>query len=298
MANASTIGASRAGRAADPAGAPDRITIGLVLAGLALAYAPTYWDLFYGHGAADAQGHELLVALVSVWLCHQKVEGLAAAPPPRRLWPACCLLGVGALFYVFGRSQQFLRAELVSQVFVLASVFAGYRGRAGLRAVWFPLFFLLFVIPLPYSLTLAITGPMKAAVSAVTTTLLAWAGYPIGRSGVVITIGQYELLVATACAGLQTMFTLEALGLLYLNLKGYGSWVRNATMALLVVPVSFCANVIRVTVLVLVTYHLGDAAGRGFFHGFAGIVLFVSALLLIIAADRLLGWLLPAKHRS
>ena len=69
-------------------------------------------------------------------------------------------------------------------------------------------------------------------------------------------------------------------------------------MALLVIPVSFCANVIRVMVLVLVTYHFGDDAGQGFFHGAAGMVLFVSALLLIFVADRVLTWLLPARHRQ
>jgi hypothetical protein len=44
-----------------------------------------------------------------------------------------------------------------------------------------------------------------------------------------------------------------------------------------------------------VTYHFGDAAGQGFVHGFAGIVLFAVALLFIFALDRALGWLLPAR---
>jgi exosortase/archaeosortase family protein len=60
-------------------------------------------------------------------------------------------------------------------------------------------------------------------------------------------------------------------------------------LALLIVPVSFCANVIRVTVLALVTYHLGDDVGRGFFHGFAGMVLFMAALMLIMSVDRALN---------
>jgi exosortase/archaeosortase family protein len=113
----------------------------------------------------------------------------------------------------------------------------------------------------------------------------------------VITIGPYELLVASACAGLQTMFTLEALGLLYLHLCNYGSAMRNALLALLIVPVSFCANVIRVTALALITYHFGDAAGQGFFHGFAGLLLFGTALVLILLLDRTLVAVLPEKHR-
>ena len=122
-----------------------------------------------------------------------------------------------------------------------------------------------------------------------------WSGYPIGLSGVVITIGQYQLLVNEACAGLQTMFTLEAMGLLYASLMNHSSTLRNALLAVLVVPIAFCANVVRVMVLALVTYHLGDAAGQGFLHGFAGMVLFVVALVLVMGVDALLGRLLAAQ---
>jgi exosortase/archaeosortase family protein len=111
----------------------------------------------------------------------------------------------------------------------------------------------------------------------------------VGRSGVVLTVGPYQLLVADACAGLNSMFTLEALGMLYMNLMRYTSVARNTTLALLLVPVAFFANVVRVVILVLVTFHFGDAAGQGFVHGFAGIVLFVVALLLMLVLDRLLG---------
>ena len=110
-------------------------------------------------------------------------------------------------------------------------------------------------------------------------------GYPIARSGVILQIGQYKLVVADACAGLHTLFTLEAMGLLYLNLVRHESLVRNVTLAILIVPISFAANVIRVMALTLITYHFGDAAGQGFLHWFAGMVLFLTALLLIIGVD-------------
>ena len=108
------------------------------------------------------------------------------------------------------------------------------------------------------------------------------------RAGVILQIGQYKLLVADACAGLHTLFTLEALGLLYLNIVRHDSLFRNITLAICVVPISFTANVIRVMVLTLVTYHFGDSAGQGFLHGFAGMVLFLTALMLIIGVDSLL----------
>jgi exosortase B len=152
----------------------------------------------------------------------------------------------------------------------------------------FPIFFMIFMIPLPQDLVGLITGPLKSAVSAVASQLMYWMGYPIARSGVILTVGQYQLLVADACAGLNSMFTLEALGLLYMNIINHTGMARNVTLAALIVPISFVANVIRVIILILVTYHFGDAAGQGFVHGFAGMVLFMVALTLILMVDKVL----------
>jgi exosortase B len=154
---------------------------------------------------------------------------------------------------------------------------------------------MIFMVPLPGVLVAAVTMPMKIAVSTVAESVLYGLGYPIARTGVILQVGQYQLLVADACAGLHTLFTLEALGLLYLNLMRHESLFRNLTLAILIIPISFLANVIRVMVLTLITYHFGDEAGQGFLHGFAGMVLFLSALLLIMGVDSLLR-ILDARH--
>jgi exosortase len=137
---------------------------------------------------------------------------------------------------------------------------------------------------------------MKTAVSFVTENLLFALGYPIAREGVVLQIGQYQLLVADACAGLQTLLTLESLGLFYLNVVQHTSTMRNVVLACLIVPISFTANVIRVVSLTLITYYFGDEAGQGFLHGFAGMVLFFSALILIVSLDALLQWIVRRRE--
>jgi exosortase B len=178
-----------------------------------------------------------------------------------------------------------LLLEVGSLIWWLAALALLLRGPKQLKAIWFALFFLLFMIPLPGTVVDALTQPMKMAVSWMAEQILFGVGYPISRSGVVLQIGPYQLLVADACAGLHTLFTLEAMGLLYLNVVRSSSIFRNVALAILIVPISFSANVIRVMVLTLITYHLGDEAGQGFLHGFAGMVLFLSALMLIILAD-------------
>jgi len=193
--------------------------------------------------------------------------------------------GIGLLFYILGRSQEIQLFDVGSLILVIAGILLVTRGMSTLKAMWFPLFFLFFIIPLPSIFIETMTSPMKVAVSYVADNILFWFDYPIARSGVTLQIGQYKLMVADACAGINTLISLEALGLLYLNLVKHNSAIRNITLAILIIPISFIANVIRVIVLILVTYYLGDEAGQGFVHKFAGMVLFIVALFLIMSID-------------
>ena len=261
----------------------------IVLAGLAFMYVPSFVDLFRGVWSTDQQAHGPIVFAISIWLLYRKWPEMLAAsegkPSSAAGWP---VLVFGLLLYILGRSQDILLFEIGSLLWVLVAIGLLLRGTAAVKAMWFPLFFMLFMIPLPGVVVDTVTMPMKMAVSYVAEHVLYWVGYPIARTGVILQIGQYQLLVADACAGLHTLFTLEALGLLYLNLVRHESVARNVTLAILIVPISFTANVIRVMVLTLITYHFGDEAGQGFLYGFAGMVLFISALLLIIVADSLI----------
>ena len=261
-----------------------------IIAGLIVLYLPSLVDLFRGIWSTDQQAHGPIVLGIACWLIYRKwpemcrlSEGQPAKPAAG--WP---IFVFGLLLYIIGRSQEILLFEIGSAIWLLAAILLLMRGSAALKAQWFPLFFMLFMIPLPGTVVDMLTMPMKMAVSYVAETLLFWANYPIARTGVILQIGQYKLLVADACAGLHTLFTLEALGLLYLNIIRHDSLFRNVALAIFIVPISFTANVIRVVVLTLITYYFGDEAGQGFLHGFAGMVLFLSALLLIIGVDSLL----------
>lgn len=254
-------------------------------------YVPTGIDLVRGYWTSDDNAHGPIVLALSVWLLHRKwVElGLELASTPRNAGAGGWLLvALAIVLYVFGRSMQIIQSESVSLIPLLMGATVLLHGRAVLRQAWFPFFFMLFMVPLPGAFVDPVTLPMKTAVSYLAENLMHAAGYPVARVGVILYVGQYQMLVADACAGLRTLFTLEALGLLYLNLVRYQSLGRNVGLALLIVPISMAANVIRVIVLCLVTYYLGDEAGQGFLHGFAGFVLFLSALMLTLGADTLL----------
>lgn len=271
-----------------------------VVLGLLVLYVPTYWMLAHGLWNSEDHAHGPIVLAVTLFLVWQKRDALVQAGTPGRAEAAIgwTLLVIGLLAYALGRSQDILLFEVGSQIPVILGALLITVGAKAARALWFALFFLFFMIPLPGFIVDAATGPLKQYISVIAEHVLYAAGYPIARVGVTLTVGQYQLLVADACSGLHSMFSLSAMGLLYLYLMQRTSVARNLILMAAILPIAFAANVVRVMVLILVTYHLGDEAGQGFLHGFAGIMLFVIGLLFLFLLDWILGFIFPDRPRA
>lgn len=269
-----------------------------VLVGLAALYIPTYVDLARSVWNTEEQGHGALVLAAVLWMFWRQREFLVI--DVRRAWrvSGSLVLAFGLLLYAIGRSQQILILEVGSQIPVFAGTVLLLCGPLALRAIWFPLFFLIFMVPLPGFVVDELTGALKQKVSHVAGRLLYELGYPIAWQGTILTIGPYQLLVADACSGLNSMFSLSAMGLLYLYFMNHRSWLRNALLLACVIPIAFAANIVRVIFLVLVTYYLGDTAGQGMVHDLASVVMFVAALLFLFLIDAVLGLVLRGRGRG
>ncbi len=273
-----------------------------IMVGLLVLYVPTYWMLAHGLWNSDDYAHGPIVLVVTFYLIWQQravfIHDTGIRSPTQGEGVAGWLLLVsGLLMYALGRSQDILLLEVGSQIPVILGALLVTLGLPAARALWFALFFLLFMVPLPGFIVDVATGPLKQYISVIAEQVLYAVGYPVARSGVTLTVGQYQLLVADACSGLHSMFSLSAMGLLYLYLMQHTSTARNLIIMAAILPIAFAANIVRVIVLILVTYHLGDEAGQGFLHDFAGIMLFVIGLLFLFALDGVLGFLFPDRSR-
>lgn len=261
-----------------------------VIAGILALYIPTFHILAEGIWQEDEYAHGPIILAVILWLIWDRKQYLLNPETPKpATFQGLFILVIGLLTYVIGRSQGISVLDVGSLVLVLAGTLLALRGWPAVRAYWFMLLFIVYLVPLPGILIDALTGPLKQYVSVIAEQILYAAGYPIARSGVVLTIGQYQLLVADACSGINSMFSLSAIGLLYLYLMQYKNKLHIALIVASLLPIAFCANIIRVMFLVLVTYHFGDAAGQGFLHGFSGMVLFVVALIMLLLLDFILA---------
>jgi exosortase B len=259
-----------------------------ILLGLLVLFIPTYKSLAFTLWPTDEYAHGpivLAVVLFLIWLARAKLrdEGQKKNPVIGGI-----LLAFGLLLYVVGRSQSIYIFEVGSQIPLLLGVMLMTFGASVTKKFWFPLFFLVFLIPLPVVVVDTLTGPLKQQVSVLAENILYLLNYPIARSGVVLSIGQYQLLVADACSGLNAIFSLSAMGLLYAYLMQRSGWIHNGILLASIVPIAFFANVMRVILLVLITYYFGDEVGQGFAHKMAGIVLFMAGLISFMVLDWLI----------
>jgi exosortase B len=269
-----------------------------VACGLALMYVPTWYDLAHGLWEEEPYAHGPLVLAVVAWLVWRSRRALGGVLDRPAPVAGCLALGFGLLLYAIGRSQGIVLFEVASHIPVMAGLLLVLGGWPVLKALWFPLAFLAFLVPLPGFILEAATAPLKNFVSHAVEVLLYQAGYPIARSGVVLAIGKYQLLMADACSGLNSLYSLAALGCLYLYLTPRAGLLRGAMLLASILPIAVIANVLRVLALVLITYHYGDEAGQSFLHDFAGLALFASALAMLFGLDSILARMPGMRQRE
>jgi exosortase len=271
----------------------------VLAAGLAAVVIPTMLYVTTASWSTEQGGHGPIVMAAGLWLIFRQLPAalaLAAPPPGRNV----ALLFVPLLIaYYLARVTQIIEAEGYLMYALVLTVLYSAIGGAAMRKMMFPLFFLLFMFPPPDQIVAAITQPLKIALSQTAISLLYTLGYPIAGAGVTIQIGQYELLVAQACSGLNSMISLSAISLFYVYMRHQSDWRYALLLMTMVLPVAVFANFVRILILILLTYYAGENAAQGFLHDFAGITMFMTALLTIFAIDSMFERLMArARQRK
>jgi exosortase B len=254
-----------------------------------IAYIPTFVHLIQGPWQTEQEGHGPLIIAASLWLLwtsRTKLAKAEIAPVPAVGW-AVLLLGLAMLF--MARTQDVMSVEVLSEIPVIAGGVLMLFGWKVLKILAFPIGFLFFTVPAPGWMVDGATVPLKVFISDLVTRALYALGYPIAQNGVVIMIGPYQLLMQDACAGMNSIFALSAIGMFYVYAFRWTSKLRSLALLAAVIPITIMANFLRVLALVLIAYYGGIELVDGLFHDLTGIALFVFALVLVFIFDGLLG---------
>lgn len=263
----------------------------LLAAAMILLYGPTVWTLSTGLWTEDRQSHGQVLLILVMWLFWHRLRSLPERvidPGAARPWLAWPMLVSGLALYAVGRSQAFATLEVWSVVPVTLAISLLCGGVRLVREMAFCHVFLLFLVPVPDQVADIATQPLKLAVSWAAEHVLSWMGLAVARSGVVLVLPPYKLLVADACSGMSSLFMLEAFGLLYLNVVRHTSVLRNVALSVMIVPISFASNVVRVLCLAVLTRYQGDVVASGVVHSLSGLILFLPAFALTVGLDGVL----------
>ena len=191
---------------------------------------------------------------------------------------------VGAIAFLLLGS---LGAELFTSRFSLLVLLAGMilflAGWKMLRAVSFPLGYLIWMIPMPVIIYNQITFPLQLIASRLATAWLELAQVPVLRDGNILIMSNYSLEVVEACSGIRSLMTLMALAVAYGYLVSPRRWVRYV-LAAFMVPIAIVTNAIRIMGAGLMAHRFGPAAAEGFLHQFSGWAIFLVALLLMFGS--------------
>jgi exosortase len=253
----------------------------------AVMAAPTIYRLGVQVWSREIGAHGPIVLATGCWLVWRKLPGMITDARPGST--LVTVLGVIASLpiYVFGRAYDLISLEAAGVFGFFISLLHDRFGVRVLLRNWFPLFYLGLLLPIPGWALDQFTAPLKLLVSQLAAALVEPMGIPLAREGVTMTVGPYQLLVEDACSGLNSLIGLIAITLFYIYLLRNASWRYSLFLVLLIIPVAIAANVVRITILILLTYFYGDAVGQGFLHVTAGLFLFVLSLGIMFALDSL-----------
>jgi len=266
-----------------------------VAALFALVYAPTaIWFVDRWSMGIWWHVHGFVVFPIAIWLAWQRLRSLPPEPPSSSAWGFAFLVPA-ALLQVLDAMLRFEILSAVSMLLAIAGLALLLLGRARTKAIWFPLLFLGFAIPIPLLVARPVHLVLRHVAAAGASGALDLLGYAVHRDGFLIEIGSQRLEIADACSGFSTLMALLMVGLLLAYL-GRARWWRGALLVLLVLPAAAAANVARCILLSMFIAAFGMDVLKTSVHPISGVVTFVVALGLILGAERLLLGARPAAE--
>ena len=240
-----------------------------VAIGIALwAYWPTLVDMAWRWGHDPQYSHGYLVPAFALYLLWTRRSRLAALQLSASAWGLLLLVGAMGL-RLAGAYFHYPFIDQVSLLPCVAGIILLVGGRGATAWSWPAVAFLAFMVPLPHSWALALSGQMQSIATVSSTFVLQVLGRPALAEGNVIQLNEIELGIVEACSGLRMLVVFFALSTAVAMLIQKPLWER-LTIALSAVPIALVSNILRITATGIIYENLGDGYGGQMLHDVAG----------------------------
>ena len=252
-----------------------------------LAYTPILiwmWDRWFARDTYYSHG--ILVPFVTLYLIWQKRSQLNKILP-KRAPGSLILFGFGIALYLISSMLRFYFSSAISMLIVLIALILYFYGTKTLRIIAFPIFFLIFMVPLPLYVIVNISFKMKLFAATIATHLLNILGLYAVRDGSVIKLHSTFVIVDDVCSGLRSLISLMALGSIFAYLLK-GPMYKRVILFLMTIPIAIITNVCRVVFISTFSEIWGVHSTKGLVHDLTGFLVFVLAFIMLYFIGRLL----------
>ena len=234
-----------------------------------------------------------LIPFVVGYLLWEKKDQFAKLPS-RSSWFGLIVIFIGIFFFLLGEfGGEFLSLYLSLWFMVLGLCWIQF-GWKKLKAILFPLCFILTMFPPPSFFYSRITLNMQLISTKLGTEFLHIFQVPVYREGNVIDLGFTQLQIVQACSGLRFLIPLLILSIL-LVYYFRESWWKRGLVLLLAFPLSILMNGLRLAALALLTIWLKDPGlAETWVHDALGWAMFVVSLGILLGVMQVLKGL-PSK---
>jgi len=252
-----------------------------------LTYLPTLiwmWDRWFARDSYYSHG--ILIPFVTGFLIWQDKEMLAKMKIKSSSWGIPVIMaGIGlhllsSLFRVYFSSG-------FSMLIVLIGMVLYFYGVKILRAVLFPILFLLFMFPVPLVVIANISFKMKLFAAKIATASLNGMGLPAIQEGSQIRMRHALVIVDDVCSGLRSLISLTALGSIFAYWMK-SSMLRKILLFCSTAPIAVLTNVFRIIFLASIAEIWGPERAVGFVHDVSGFLVFAFAFLMLYVMGQLL----------
>lgn len=242
-----------------------------------------YDDPNYSHGFVIP-----FMSIYFIWEMRHKFDGMRPAPS----YLGAALMAAGVLLYFAASIAVELFTMRVSMLIVLAGLVILNLGTEIFKTLLFPYMFLFLMIPLPAIVLNLIALPMQLAAARSAAFSLAICGIPVFRDGNIIHLAGTSLEVAEACSGIRSLVSLIATGIIFSYFAQKNN-TRRTVLVMSTIPIAIAANAVRVSGTGILAHFAGVEAAEGFYHTFAGFLVFAIALLCLFFENIIFYNLIP-----
>ena len=275
---------------------PFWVTVGAALIGFHAMFGRAV-DIFFNAKEEDMT-FGALVPLFSIYLLWEDREAIKKSLGEASISGFLATIPCLALAFIGARGLQIRLEQLGFIGLAIALPWAFFGWRTAKRCV-FPAAYLLFTIPLATYLDV-VTIHLRLLASSTALAVLNGFGISAAQQGTAIfATGSvpFSIDVAEPCSGLRSLFALMALTAAYARLY-QPTWTRRALLFACSVPLAVIGNVVRIFSICLVSAAAGQEFGTGFYHDYSGYIVFIVAIILMLAISELIDRLFDRRKPS